>query len=130
MTEIRLGTVGSGFIVHNILDAVAKVEGIRCVAVYSRTEEKGKPLADKYGVGKVYTDMDAFLADEEINLVYVASPNSLHFEQAKAALLAGKHVLCEKPFCPRLEEAKELVHIAKEKHLFLMEAVPTQINKP
>ena len=125
MQEIRLGTIGSGFIVHNILDAVAKVEGIRCVAVYSRTQEKGLPLAEKYGVEKVYTDMDVFLADEEINCVYVASPNLLHYEQAKKALLAGKHVLCEKPFCSKLVQAKELVEIAKQKHLFLMEAVPT-----
>ena len=125
MKEIRLGTIGSGFIVHNILDAVKPVDGIRCVAVYSRTTEKGQPLAEKYGVEKVYTDMDAFLADEEINCVYVASPNLLHYEQTKKALLAGKHVLCEKPFCSKLEQAKELVSIAKEKGLFLMEAVPT-----
>ena len=125
MTEIRLGTIGSGFIVHNILDAVEKADGIRCVAVYSRTLEKGQPLADKYRVEKVYTDIEAFLADDEINCVYVASPNSLHYQQAKKALLAGKHVLCEKPFCPRLEEAEELVRIAKENHLLLMEAVPT-----
>lgn len=125
MQEIRLGTIGSGFIVHNILDAVKQVKGIRCVAVYSRTEGKGNTLAEKYGVEKVYTDMDTFLADEEINCVYVASPNLLHYEQAKKALLAGKHVLCEKPFCSKLEHAKELVEIAKEKGLFLMEAVPT-----
>lgn len=125
MNEIRLGTIGSGFIVHNILDAVAKVEGMRCVSVYSRTKEKGQPLAEKYGVEKVYTDMDEFLADEEINCVYVASPNLLHYEQTKKALLAGKNVLCEKPFCTKLEQAKELVSIAKEKGLFLMEAVPT-----
>lgn len=125
MKEIRLGTIGSGFIVHNILDAIAKVEGIRCVAVYSRTQEKGQPLADKYGVEKVYTDMEAVLADEEISCVYVASPNLLHYEQTKKALLAGKHVLCEKPFCTKFVQAKELVDIAKEKHLFLMEAVPT-----
>ncbi len=125
MKEIRLGTIGSGFIVHNILDAVKPVEGIRCVAVYSRTEEKAKALADKYQVEKTYTDMDAFLADEDINCVYVASPNLLHYEQTKKALLAGKHVLCEKPFCTKLEHAKELVTMAKEKRLFLMEAVPT-----
>ena len=125
MNEIRLGTIGSGFIVHNILDAVKPVDGIRCVAVYSRTEEKGRPLAEKYQVEKVYTDMDAFLADEEINCVYVASPNLLHYEQTKKALLAGKNVLCEKPFCTKLEHAKELAAIAKEKGLFLMEAVPT-----
>ena len=125
MQEIRLGTIGSGFIVHNILDAVNKVDHIRCVAVYSRTTENGQTLADKYGVAKVYIDMDAFLRDEEINCVYVASPNILHYEQTKRALLAGKHVLCEKPFCTKLEDAKELVEIAKNKGLFLMEAVPT-----
>lgn len=125
MQEIRLGTIGSGFIVHNILDAVKEVEGIRCVAVYSRTVEKGNALTEKYGVEKVYTDMSEFLADEEINCVYVASPNLLHYEQTKNALLAGKHVLCEKPFCTKLEHAKELVHLAKERGLFLMEAAPT-----
>lgn len=125
MQEIRLGTIGSGFIVHHILEAVKQVEGIRCVAVYSRTEEKGQELAQKYEVEKVYTDMETFLADEEINCVYVASPNLLHYEQTKKALLAGKHVLCEKPFCTKLEDAKELVSLAKEKGLFLMEAVPT-----
>ena len=125
MQEIRLGTIGSGFIVHNILDAVTPVDGIRCVAVYSRTEKKAQELADKYKVAKTYTDMDSFLSDEEINCVYVASPNLLHYEQTKKALLAGKHVLCEKPFCTKLEHAKELVAIAKEKGLFLMEAVPT-----
>ena len=125
MQEIRLGTIGSGFIMHHILDAVKQVEGIRCVAVYSRTEEKGQELAQKYEVEKIYTDMEDFLADEEINCVYVASPNLLHYEQTKKALLAGKHVLCEKPFCTKLEDAKELVSLAKEKGLFLMEAVPT-----
>lgn len=125
MNEIRLGTIGSGFIVHNILDAVKPVEGIRCVAVYSRMEEKGNALAERYQVEKVYTDMETFLADEEINCVYVASPNLLHYEQTKKALLAGKNVLCEKPFCTKLEQAKELIELAKTKGLFLMEAVPT-----
>ncbi len=125
MQEIKVGTIGSGIIVDVILDAIKATEGIRCVAVYSRSEEKGCALAKKHEVEKVYTDMDAFLADEEINCVYVASPNLLHYEQTKRALLAGKHVLCEKPFCTRLEHAKELVSIAKENGLFLMEAVPT-----
>lgn len=102
MQEIRLGTIGSGFIVHNILDAVKQVEGIRCVAVYSRTKEKGQALAQKYEVENVYTDMELFLADEEINCVYVASPNLLHYEQTKRALLAGKHVLCEKPLLVKM----------------------------
>lgn len=125
MKEIRLGTIGSGFIVHNILDNVQKTEGIRLVAVYSRSMEKGSALAEKYGAGKVYTDMDAFLGDEEVNFVYIATPNLLHYEQAKKALLSGKHVILEKPFCTKAEHARELVQIAKERSLFLVDAVPT-----
>lgn len=125
MEAIRLATIGSGSIVHSILDGVMAVEGISCAAVYSRSEEKGLTLARKYGAEKVYTDLSAMLRDDEINFVYVASPNSLHYEQTKAALLAGKNVLCEKPFCTKAEQARELVSIAKEKRLFLVEAVPT-----
>lgn len=125
MEEIRLGTIGSGAIVHSILDNVRIIDGIRLAAVYSRSGEKGNALAAEYGAKKVYTDMDAFLADEEINFVYIASPNLLHYGQAKKALLAGKNVLCEKPFCTGKEQAEELAAIAREKRLFLVEAVPT-----
>ena len=125
MKEIRLGTIGSGVIVHSILDNVKRTDGIELEAVYSRSQEKGERLAAEYGCSKVYTDMDAFLADENINLVYIATPNLLHYEQAKKALLAGKHVLLEKPFTTKAEHARELAEIAKEKHLFLVEAAPT-----
>ncbi len=125
MKEIRLGTIGSGPIVHSILDNVAVTDGIRLAAVYSRTEEKGKQLAAEYGADKVYTDLDEFLEDEEVNVVYVASPNLLHYEQTKKALLAGKNVVCEKPFCTKAEQARELVALAKERHLLLVDAVPT-----
>lgn len=125
MKEIRLGTIGSGVIVHSILDNVSRTPGIRLEAVYSRSREKGEALAEKYGAAKVYTDMDAFLADEDVDLVYIATPNLLHYPQAKKALLAGKHVLLEKPFCTKLEHAKELVQIARERDLILADAVPT-----
>lgn len=125
MEEIRLGTIGSGVIVHSILDNVKVTEGIRLAAVYSRSEEKGRALAAEYGAEKVYTDLDAFLGDGEVNTVYIASPNLLHYEQTKKALLAGKNVLCEKPFCARVEQARELVRIAKQRHLLLVDAVPT-----
>jgi predicted dehydrogenase len=69
--------------------------------------------------------MEEMLRDPAIDMVYVASPNCFHYAQAKAALLAGKHVLCEKPFAPTVEEAQELVNIAKEKGLFLFEAITT-----
>ena len=125
MKEIRIGTIGSGFIVHYILDNVIRTPGITLEAVYSRSREKGDALAAEYGCGKVYTDMDAFLADKNIDLVYIATPNLLHYEQAKRALLAGKHVLLEKPFVTRAEQARELAQLAKERHLCLVEAAPT-----
>lgn len=125
MEEIRLGTIGSGSIVRSILNNVRITDGIRLVAVYSRNEDTGKALAAEYGVDKVYTDMDAFLADNDINFVYIATPNLLHYEQTKRALLAGKNVICEKPFCVRRNQAVELIAMAKERRLFLVEAVPT-----
>lgn len=125
MKEIRMGTIGSGVIVHSILNNVKRVEGIRLEAVCSRSREKGEALAGAYGCGKVYTDLDAFLADEDIDLVYIAIPNLLHYEMAKRALQAGKHVLLEKPFTVGAEQARDLIEIAKQNKLFLVEAAPT-----
>ena len=125
MKEIKLGTIGSGFIVRSILDNVMCTPGISLEAVYSRSQERGNQLAGEYGCGKVYTDMDAFLADDNVNVVYIAIPNLLHYEQAKKALLAGKHVLLEKPFTSKVEHARELAQIAKEKGLFLLQTAPT-----
>ena len=125
MEEVRLGTIGSGVIVHSVLDGVRKAEGIQLEAVYSRTREKAEELAREYGANKTYTDLDAFLADPEVNCVYIATPNLLHYEQTKRALEAGKHVICEKPFCTRADQAEELFALAGEKGLFLTEAAPT-----
>lgn len=125
MEEIRLGTIGSGAIVRSILDNVTVTEGICLAAVYSRSRDKGCALASAYGVSRVYTDLDDFLKDEEVNFVYIATPNLLHYEQAKKALLAGKNVILEKPFCTRVEQARELITLAKEKGLFLVDATPT-----
>ena len=125
MKEIHLGTIGSGVIVRSILDCVQQTEGVHLEAVYSRTEEKGRALARDYGAEKVYTDMGTFLSDGAVDVVYIATPNLLHYEQVKGALLAGKHVICEKPFCTRVDQARELLELARERRLFLIEAVPT-----
>ncbi len=123
--EIRLGTIGSNFIVHNLLRHVVKTPGWQLTAVYSRSEEKAEALAAQYGAERYYCDMEEFLSDEEVNFVYIATPNVLHCEQAKAALLAGKHVLLEKPFCPEVSLARELVEIAWQRGLILADMTPT-----
>lgn len=122
---MHVGTIGTGFITHYILDNIARTEGISCEAVCSRSQETGQKLADKYHVSKVYTCLDDMLKDDTIDFIYVASPNSLHYEQTKKALEAGKNVICEKPFTPTAAEADELISLAKEKHLFLFEGITT-----
>ena len=125
MEEVRLGTIGSGVIVHSVLDNVRNADGISLEAVYSRTEEKAKALAETYGAEKIYTDINAMLSDERVNTIYIATPNLLHYEQAKLALMAGKNVICEKPMVTRSVHAEELRDIARSKGLFLFEAAPT-----
>lgn len=121
---MRIGTIGTGEIVHNILNAVSNTEGVICEAVYSRSLDKGMALAKKYGVGKVYTSLSDLMDDAQVNFIYIASPNSLHYEQALMALKHGKHVICEKPFATTLEKAMTLIELAMEKGLFLFDAVP------
>ena len=121
---MKIATIGSGSIVHNLLDGIRETSGISCEAVYSRSRKKGEELAAKYGVGKVYTELKELMQDEQVDFIYVASPNSLHYEQTKMALEHGKSVICEKPFTTTLEKSRELVEMAKAKGLFLFDAVP------
>ncbi|MBQ3758492.1 MAG: Gfo/Idh/MocA family oxidoreductase, partial [Synergistaceae bacterium] len=80
---------------------------------------------ETYGAEKIYTDINAMLSDERVNTIYIATPNLLHYEQAKLALMAGKNVICEKPIVTRSIHAEELRDIARSKGLFLFEAAPT-----
>lgn len=123
--EIRLGTIGSGVIVHSILDGMKRTDGIRLAAVYSRNEEKGEALKNEYGAEKVYTDLEEMMNDPMVNFIYVASPNSLHYAQTKMALEHGKNVICEKPFCTDKKQIEELTALAQEKDLYLIDATPT-----
>lgn len=126
---MRIGAVGTGSIVRSMLQNMEKVEGIACEAICSRKEETGRKLADEFGISKVYTDLDAMCQDPDLDFIYIASPNSLHYPQAKKALSCGKHVICEKPFTPTVKEAEELIRMAKERHLFLLEGITT-IRQP
>lgn len=122
---IKVGTVGTGIIVEWILSAILKTEGMECKAIYSREQVRGQALASKFGITKVYTDYDQLLADEELNCIYLASPNSLHYKQAVKALEAGKNVIIEKPFTSNYREAEYLSELAKSRGLFLFEAITT-----
>lgn len=122
---MKVATIGTGFIVDWFLTAVQESSGISCIAMYSRKESSARTLAEKYEIDKIYTDLDEMLRDEEINFVYIASPNSLHFEHSLKALQAGKNVICEKPFTSTVEEYDTLEKTARERHLYLFEAIVT-----
>jgi predicted dehydrogenase len=122
---MNICAIGTGAITKSMLAEFARSEHLHCTAIYSRKEETGRAMADQFGIPVVYTCLEEMLAQPSIDMVYVASPNCFHYEQAKAALLAGKHVLCEKPFAPTLAEAQELITLAKERNLFLFEAITT-----
>ena len=121
---MNVATIGTGGIVENFLEA-CKQNDISCLAMYSRVKDHAKALAEKYQVESIYTDLDAMLAREDIDFIYIASPNSLHYSQAKKALRYGKHVICEKPFTSTLAEFDDLLSYATNHHLFLFEAIVT-----
>ena len=122
---MNLCAIGTGAITKSMLAEFQRSDVLHVSSIYSRKEETGRAMAEEFGLEKVYTSMDEMLSDSTIDMVYVASPNSIHYGQAKAALLAGKHVICEKPFAPTVAEADELIALAKEKGLFLFEAITT-----
>lgn len=126
---MKLATIGSGAIVDLMFKSIQDVDGIEPVAVYSRTMDKAKAFAQKHAVKKAYDDLDQMLADDEIDTVYIASPNSLHYPQAKKALEAGKNVILEKPFTPTKAEAIDLFETAEKNGLMIFEAI-TNIHTP
>lgn len=118
---MRFGIIGTGQITLLFLEA-ARAAGAMPYAVLSRDQARGAEYAKKNDVPLAFDDMDAFLRAPGLDAVYVASPNSAHFLQARAALSAGKHVLCEKPIASNRREFDILRALAREKRLVLLEA--------
>ncbi|WNS45292.1 Gfo/Idh/MocA family oxidoreductase [Paenibacillus sp. MMS20-IR301] len=125
---MRLGIAGAGNIVKDLLSFVGEIPGISLSAICSRPgrEEALQRLQAQHGISRIYTDYSAMLQDVEVDTVYVAVPNHLHYSYTKDALLGGKHVICEKPFTSSLQELQELEQLAKERELILLEAISNQ----
>ncbi|MDR2663619.1 MAG: Gfo/Idh/MocA family oxidoreductase [Treponema sp.] len=120
---MKIGTVGTNFIVDTFIEAVRKTGKAEIAACYSRQPETAAGFAKKNGVPKSYTERDAFLQDRDLDCIYVAAPNALHYAWARDALTAGRSVICEKPFVSNAAELEDLAALAKEKGLFLFEAL-------
>ena len=122
---MKLGIIGSGMIVHDFLKTADKINNLELTAISStvRSKDIARELANQYGIKKTYTDNEKMMVDPDVDTVYVAVPNFLHYEIAKEALEHGKNVICEKPFVESTEQAKELKQLADEKDLIILEAI-------
>ncbi|CAA9961273.1 oxidoreductase [Pyrenophora teres f. maculata] len=120
---INLGIIGTNWITHSFVEAAHATGKYNLTAVYSRKEEIAKEFASKYNSKQIttYTDLDA-LSHSSIDTIYIASPNILHYEQAKLFLSAGKNVIVEKPSCSTVSELNELFALAKSNKVVLIEA--------
>ena len=115
-----------GRIARDVVKDLQIAEGAVLEAVSSRNLERAGEFAREFGFHRALEGEEAMAEDDEIDLVYIASPHPAHFGTAKRMLLAGKAVLCEKPMTMNAAEARELIEISKEKGVFLMEAVWTR----
>ncbi|MDX2290776.1 MULTISPECIES: Gfo/Idh/MocA family protein [Streptomyces] len=120
---VRWGVLATGGIAERFVTDLAELDGAEVVAVASRTEASARAFADRFGIARAYGGWDGLFADPEVDVVYVATPHHAHREAAGRALEAGKAVLCEKALTLNAREAEELVALARERGLFLMEAM-------
>ena len=120
---MKLGIVGTNFISEWLAQASKYVKDIELYAVYSRSEETAAQFANKYDIKKTYQDYAAFLEDEKLDIVYIASPNFLHASQAIQAMEAGKHVLVEKVIATNLKELKQMMEASQKNNVVLLEAM-------
>lgn len=109
---VKAGVIGTGFIGPIHVEAIRRTNLGEVVAIVSNSEEDAKNKAKQLGVSKAYSNYKDLLNDEEVEVVHICTPNHLHFQMAKEALLAGKHVVCEKPLTMTKEEAEELLELA------------------
>ena len=114
--KFKVGVIGVGFIGPAHMEGIRR-QGFEVAAIGEATQELAEQAAERLLVPKAYGDFNDLINEPEIDVVHIASPNFLHYKHAKAALEAGKHVVCEKPLAMTAEESGELVRLAAEKNL-------------
>jgi predicted dehydrogenase len=117
MKKIRTAVLGTGFMGRVHTEGIRRLGNVEVAGVAARTTDQARRFADELSIERATGDYREFLADPDIDAVHICTPNSLHFPVAKAALEAGKHVLCEKPLATSVAEAREMIRLAKERNL-------------
>lgn len=120
---MKWGIMATGSIAQKFASTVNRMtdEGEILQAVASRTKESAENFARQHRIPEVFDSYKAMAESDSVDVIYIATPNNMHYENVKMCLLAGKHVLCEKPFTTSAAQAQELYALAEEKGLFLME---------
>lgn len=127
---INLGIIGTNWITHQFVQAALSTKQYELTAVYSRHLEKAQEFGAKYEGDIAYaTDLETFFGLEHLDTVYIASPNSLHFQQAKQGILAGKNVIVEKPAFSTPKEMDEIIHLANEKMFIFLKLHETSMKQ-
>ena len=119
---MKIGILSTSSIAPRFIAAVREEGSFEITALSSRTQQKAEEKAKAWEIPKAYGRHEALLEDKAVDIVYISAVNAAHYKWAKAALLAGKHVICEKPCTTTEEQTRELFALAKERKLFLMEA--------
>lgn len=124
--QLRVGIIGAGWIAEKAAITLDGLANCEAYAIASRSKEKAEAFAEKWKIRKAYGSYSELIADPSVDLVYVATPHSHHYDVTREALLAGKPCLVEKAFMANLRQAKEIVELARERKVFLAEAIWTR----
>ena len=122
---IRFAVVGTNWITKQFVDAAHETGKYKLTAIYSRSLEQAQAFAKDYPVEHLFTSLDELAQSPDVDAVYIASPNSLHFPQTRLFLSHKKHVICEKPLASNLQEVEAAIALAKENNVVLFEAFKT-----
>ena len=126
MTKIRWGILSTGGIAHKFAEGLAFLPDAELTAVGSRTAEAAQAFGEKYQVPHRHASYEALASDPDVDVIYVATPHNFHYENSHLCLEHGKAVLCEKAFTLNAPEAEALIAFARQKKVFLMEAMWTR----
>ncbi len=123
MSKIRWGILATGNIAHSVTQDLLKAEHSEVLAVASRSQERSDAFAKTYQIKKSYADYESLFTDDDIDIIYIATPHHAHWPNLVRAIEFGKHVLCEKPLTLNEKQAAECFALAAQKNVFLMEAL-------
>ena len=126
MEKFKVGIIGAGHIAEKMAWTLTQMQETEAYAIASRSLDKARWFGDKYGFSKAYGSYEELLDDPQVELVYVATPHSFHHRHVRMCLEKGKPVLCEKAFMLNRAKAEDVIALAREKNIFLAEAIWTR----